>query len=135
MFFVRKVDCAKKAFVLFENCKTLFVFGRGKKGIFVKTICFCKISFLVSSERNPESNAQIWEFSRRRVNPKLPFFHKGVLEGVSERLFTICDPQKLCSAENTVVWCSQQSIAFASCKKHKLTKSSGLCFNMREGVF
>ena len=46
------------------------------------------------------------------------------LEGVSKRLFAICDPQKLCSAENTCFMVLSG-----------LPKNSGLCFNMQKGVF
>ena len=55
------MDCAMKAFALFENCKTLFVFGSGKGH--VREDCFFG--------EKTENNTHIWGvFSKRRVKPK-----------------------------------------------------------------
>ena len=49
-------------------------------------------------------------FSKQRAKPNL-FFKKLFLEGVSERLFSIGDSQKLCSAE-TIFYCGFNKHSF-----------------------
>ena len=41
------------------------------------------------------------------------FLFGRFLHGVSKRLFLICDPQQLFSAENTILKCFQQTTIFA----------------------
>ena len=66
---------------------------------------------------------------------KVPFW-----EGASKGGFTICDTQKLCSAENAIfiVFSAKHSFAeIKECmlKKQKFTKNRGLFANMQKGVF
>ena len=52
-------------------------------------------------------------FSRHRGKPKMALFVSKVSFWVfpSKAGFTICDTQKLCSAENIVLWCFQRNTA------------------------
>ena len=75
--------------------------SEGEKGIVVK-ICLGKLSFLCFRKHKTLQNRG---FSRHMGKTKKPpFVAKRVIsERASKRLFTICDPQKLCSAENTIL--------------------------------
>ena len=63
---------------------------------------------------------------------------KGVFwEGASKRVFTICDTQKLCSAENIILFCFQQQNVEkkrVSCKK-QITNNWELFANMQKVFF
>ena len=88
-------------FFMLEKDNTSCVW-KGTKRAFLWTL-FALTWYHNSSNffENPE-NTMKWSFGVHWVNPKVLFlFKKSVFEGVSERLLTICDPERLCSAENT----------------------------------
>ena len=82
-------------------CKTLFVFGRGEKGIFTNTICFTNIALLGTGE------------TKNHLSWKRVFWERGLL--------TISDSQKLCLLKHTYM-VSSVKLSFcrekgASCKE------------------
>ena len=126
-----KMDVVKYGFL--NNCKTLFVFGKRKKGIFINIICFGKMVFCCLCIKT--QNTKKLGLRQAHGKPKNHhFFERGVWKGSVKGIFSICDPQKLCSAENTIL------IAFHKlqrivCKLQKVTNNSGLCFSIQKGVF
>ena len=109
---LKKVNCK-------ECQKTVFFFGwEGKCGFFQNGFLFtthylekghfrqhyllwqnCLFQALVDKRKHCANLG----FVAQGKNIKSPFWRKGCFwKGVIKRLFTICDPQKLCSAENTI---------------------------------
>ena len=94
-----------------------------EKGHFCQhKICFGKIVlfWLLLWRKKTENTTKKGFQQTQGKTPKSPFWgEKGCfLEGVSKRLFTICDPQKLCSAENT------NFIVFSA--KHSFCREKGV---------
>ena len=90
-----KLDFAKNG-LFKKNWRTLFVFGRRRKDIFVNTICFGKLYFLWFWKA--QNTTKIGVSVDEGENRKCKFFWKrAFLERFSKRLIAICDPQKLCS--------------------------------------
>ena len=76
---------------------------RGEKGIFVNISCIGKIVLLCCYTTLKHTTKM--GFTRHRVKPINAFLGGGQKcfgKGVSQRLCTICDPQKLCS---TAIFC------------------------------
>ena len=71
-----------------------------RKGISVDTICVGKMSFLLSYKLIEHyKNTGVQRAQGKTKNSPLRVF----LEGVSKRVFTICNQQKLCSAKTLFV--------------------------------
>ena len=77
---------------------TTCVWKAKKKGVFVNTLRFGKIVIFISCKKR----RKIEVTASKGENQKFKFLLERVFwGGVSGRLLTTCDPQKLCSAENT----------------------------------
>ena len=88
------------------------MFGKGNRGIFANYLFWENVPFSGFEET---TTLQITASEGTWGKPKLHFF-KGCFWMVSwegEAVFTICDAQKRCSAENTILLCLQQSTTFA----------------------
>ena len=95
----KKWVCKKKAFLFRKLAKHyLCLEGGKKKGIFVNAICFGKIILsLLWKTRKHYEDMGFQQAEGETANSNFSFRKRVFLEGVSETLFTICDPQKLCS--------------------------------------
>ena len=93
----------QKLFLLKWHLKNTF-FPKAKKGIFIDTICFGRISLFLWPYKITK-HYKNRGFSRHRGKTKMALLvWKRVLsEGASKRAFPICDAQKLCSAKNTIL--------------------------------
>ena len=135
---------AKDAQICFyqKNCKTLFALGKWKKGIFVNTVCFGNMVLFVLYQS--WSTTKNRSFSRHRGKPKIHhLFEKGCFSKGSLKGFLLSVIHKSCALLKTLfcsvlsktqilqrIGCKQRSVA----QNMILTKNSGLCFSMQEGV-
>ena len=118
-----------------------YLCSEGKKRAFLLTqSVFGKSYFFVSIQNHQTLQKQGLRQAQGKIqngtlDSKVPFW-----EGASKGGFTICDTQKLCSAENTIFIVFSAKYSFAETEECMLTKNRilpkwGLFANMPKGVF